>query len=337
MISCSQKEWNGEHGPPSPAREQLDMRIGRFAPEVRDLLGLAARRGPAEKRLADVDARRFQRGDERRLGPGTGPHGEQPGCLVVLEDRSAFGPRKLHRPRDDRGQHLVEIEGRRDRLADLAQGTQLLRRTSQLLEKLHVLDRDRRLGGERGEELDRPVAERIDLEPPEDQDADDPVAHQHRHAQHRAVPTEFPPDRPAVRGIRQHVGNLDDPSLEPDPADERLRTLRHGVALHVLPVLRRAADDERDAVDVTIRLVDVATVGAAQPHGMTHNHLEDGLEPKIRPPDDLEDLAGGRQLLVRLGEFPRELSHARVARDRRFRLSRHGDGPLVRLLPSAPA
>ena len=70
------------------------------------------------------------------------------------------------------------------------------------------------------------------------------------------------------------------------------------------------ADDEGDPVDVAIKLVDVAAVCAAQAHGVTYHRLEDALEPEVRAPDYLKDLAGGRLPLARLGQFALQPSHA---------------------------
>ena len=191
----------------------------------------------------------------------------------------------------------------------------------ELLKELDVPDRDRGLRGERRQKVDRPVAKGIDLESPEDQDSDDAVVDQHRRAEHRAVAAELAPGWPTIDGIGEHVGDLDDAPLEPDAPDERLGTLLHGMALHVLPVLRGTADDEGDPVVVVIKLVDVAAVCAAQAHGVTYHRLEDALEPEARAPDHLEDLAGGRLPLDRLGQFALQPSHAVGIRRHRIRAS----------------
>jgi hypothetical protein len=172
----------------------------------------------------------------------------------------------------------------------------------------------------------------VDLEPPELEDADDALADEHRRPEHRAISAELPPDRKPVDGIGEDVGDLNDAALQPDAADERLRALRHRVTLHVVAVLGTAAEDEGDPVEVAIRLVDVAAVGAGQPHRMAHDRLEHGLEPEVGAPDHLEHLIGGGLLLVRLCEVREELRDPLVARDRRFRLGRHRNGPPVRLL-----
>ena len=94
---------------------------------------------------------------------------------------------------DDRRQHLVEVEARADGLADLAERPQLVDRAREVapallerLEELHVLDRDRALRGEGGDQGDRLVVERLDLVAPQRDDADDALVDEHRHAQQGA-------------------------------------------------------------------------------------------------------------------------------------------------------
>jgi hypothetical protein len=45
---------------------------------------------------------------------------------------------------------------------------------------------------------------------------------------------------------------------------------------------------------------------------VTHDRLEHGLQLELPTPDDGEHLAGGRLLLDRLAQIPRELLDARV-------------------------
>ena len=327
MISCSQRSGTTSIDR-QPARASYSM-CGSlaFQREVRRALWLAARGGAPQEGLVKVDPRRAQSRDELGLGAEARAEVKQPRRLVELKDRAPLRARELHGPRHDRRQHLVEVEARGHRLADLTQRPQLVDRPGQVLEELHVPDRDRGLRGEGRQKVDRPVAERIDLEPPEDQDSDDAVADQHRRAEHRAVPAELAPGGPAVDGISEHVGDLDDAPLQRDPADERLRTLLYGMALHVLPVLPGTADNEGDPVDVALELVDVAAIGAAQPHGVTYDRLEHRLKRKVRVPHQLEDLAGRRLLVDRLGQFALEPSHAVGISCHRIRSSRHREIP----------
>ena len=126
----------------------------------------------------------------------------------ILEDRSSFGIRELHGVRDDRRQHLVEVEARAHCLADLAQTFQLVdgarelpRSQLELLHQVRVPDRDRTLSRERRRDLDLARRERIDFAAPERDDADHLVLAQHRHADDRAEPAEPLRLGPLVLGV----------------------------------------------------------------------------------------------------------------------------------------
>ena len=217
---------------------------------------------PAAARRSQPRARRTSRRcgcaslRSSAIRPGSVPtqvrSANSPRRPVELEDRAALGAGQLRGAGHDRREHLVEVE-----LEDTAWLISPSARSSSTERvspgRADVLDRDRRLRGERVEELDRAVVERIDLEPPQRQHADDSVAREHRRAEHRAVAPELAPDRPPVGGVGEHVGDLHDAALEPDPADERLGPLSDRMARHVLPVLGRAPEHERDPVDVAVR------------------------------------------------------------------------------------
>src|SRR5262249_25167087 len=86
-------------------------------------------------------------------------------------------------------QHGLEIEGGVDRLADLAKRLQLFDRLREfagarlhLVEQPHVLDRDHRLVGEGGEQLDLSVGERAHQTSRQDAHADRRSFAHERHA-----------------------------------------------------------------------------------------------------------------------------------------------------------
>ena len=167
---------------------------------------------------------------------GAGAQHELARRRLELEDRTAVRSRELGRAGDDRRQHLVEIEARADRLADLAERAQLVDglrelplRCSSSWNSSHVLDRDHALRGERRHKLDRPVVERVDLRAPQRDHADDAVVGQHRDAEHRAEPAELARLVPLILRVRGGVGDLHGAPLEPDAAHERPGTLRDGV------------------------------------------------------------------------------------------------------------
>ena len=117
----------------------------------------------ADERLVEADARLPQRG---RRDPSLGAVARAQARTAPSPCRARRSSRR-RRPRarrrgDDRRQHVVDVEARADRLADLAQGPQLVDRARQVpcallqgAEQLDVLDGDRALRRERGEHVDR--------------------------------------------------------------------------------------------------------------------------------------------------------------------------------------
>ena len=94
-------------------------------------------------------------------------------------------------------------------------GAQVLQRLRQFaragldaLEQPHVLDRDRRLVGERRDQLDLLVGERPHLRTGQDQDADRDALAQHRNAENRAVIAQFLRLAQGVFRISLYVGDM---------------------------------------------------------------------------------------------------------------------------------
>ena len=232
-------------------------------------------------------------------------------CGVELEDRAAVGVGQAHRLGDDRRQHLVEVAARADGVADLPERPQLVDRAREvapalleLLEELHVLDRDRALRGEGRGEADRLVVERLDLVAPERDDAEDALVHEHRHAEQGADAAQVAGPVPLVVGVGEHVRDLHRAALQADAADDRARVLRDRPVLDLGAVCVGAAEQVGEAVHVAVEQVDHPRVGAAEPDRVAHDRLEHGLQLELAAPDDVEHLAGGRLLLDRLGSDP---------------------------------
>ncbi len=120
--------------------------------------------------------------------------------LVVLVDAAPVGAGQEVGARHDGRQHRLEVERGADRLADRAQGLQLLdgprevlRACLQLPEQPRVLDRDHRLARERRDELDLLFGEGPDLAPVHHDRADHLALADQRDAE----------DRPDVLGLRR--------------------------------------------------------------------------------------------------------------------------------------
>ena len=143
-------------------------------------------------------------------------------------------------------QHLVEVEARADRLADLAERLELLDLAGQLgaprLQRAHQLDlaqRDRRLGRELVEQPRSPVVERRDLVRHMDEHADDLVVQHHRRAtagcgtrRSAGGPGARTRGRPARRRSAGYAG-------PPRPGPPARPGRGHRVVRDVAPELRR--------------------------------------------------------------------------------------------------
>ena len=175
-------------------------------------------------------------------------------------------------------------------------------------EQLDVLDRDRALRREGGDELDRALVEGGDPVAPQRDDADHLVGGEHRDAEHRAEAAELlRADAARSRDRRARRGSARCCARARPGRPASLRRGRSGVAARWSRYACDAADREREPVDVAVEHVDLAGVGAAQPDGLAQHRLEHRLELERRAPDDVQHLGRGRLALARLGERALEL------------------------------
>ena len=113
------------------------------------------------------------------------------------------------------------------------------------------------------DQLERAIAELVDLLAPQRDDADHLVARQHRHPEHRPEAAELARLVHLVVGVGEHVEDLDGAPLEPDAADQRPGAAGDRHAGEVVAVRLRPADRQRQPVDVVVEHVDLAGVGRA--------------------------------------------------------------------------
>src|SRR5262249_47044677 len=85
----------------------------------------------------------------------------------------------------------------------------------------HVLDRDQRLVGESGDELDLPVRERLDVIALETDDGDHYAVAQQRNPEHGALPADLLGLQHVVLGISQAIRQVNRFSLNRGSADQR--------------------------------------------------------------------------------------------------------------------
>ena len=226
-------------------------------------------------------------------------------ALVVLVDRARLGAGELVGAGDDRPKHRLQVQGRAERLADLAERGELVDGSRervgaglQLGEEPRVLDGDRRLVGEGRQQVDLAVGEGLNLEPADEDHADHhPLAH-HRDREDRAVHLRAVlVVGPTVLGIGLDVGDVHGATLEDGAARRRAPVATDRMARQELEPLARMPVAGHDAVHFVAQLVDHAALGAAQPRRALDQRVEHGLQVEPRAADQLEDLAGRGLLL----------------------------------------
>ena len=118
---------------------------------------------------------------------------------------------------------------------------ELSRARLHLVKQPHVLDRDHRLVGEGGEQLDLLISERLNVEPRRHQDADELPVAQQRHAQHSAVLFQAARLQEGQFGIGVGVRDMDGFASKHHTADDRRPIRCDWMTPHMCDVLRRKA------------------------------------------------------------------------------------------------
>ena len=169
---------------------------------------------------------------------------------------------------------VCEVDSRIHRLADLAERLQLTNRLREfagprlhLVEQPHVLDRNHRLVGEGGDQLDLLVGERPHRLALQDDDSDRRSFAQQGNAQHCANAAHFRLFDHLVAWIGEHVGNLDRFTLRDNAADDRAATRRQRVGLDVGPEVGRVPVSRDLPIGVPLLAIDRGHVRLAKPRG----------------------------------------------------------------------
>src|SRR5258705_9964600 len=242
--------------------------------------------------------------------PVCGPRVKALEGLIDLVDDAAVAGGELDRAADDGRQHGFEVERGADGLADLAQRLQLLHRAGelsgprlQLLEEAHVLDRDHRLVGERGRQVDLLLGERPDFGSPDHDGTDEYALPEHRDAHDRTEASDLLCLELLKLRIGQDVEDVNRLMLETNSPHHRLAS-RAKLASHPeLPELWGGAEECSDAKDLAVESIDVAVGGSAELRGVLDEGIQHRLEIERRTTNHLEDLSGRRLLLERLGQI----------------------------------
>ena len=218
-------------------------------------------------------------------------------------------------------QHLVGVQGRAHRLADLPEGLELLHLGGQLrspgLQRTHQLDlaeRDRRLRREVVQHPHLVVAERRDRVAPHREDAHHLVAQHHRRREERAVPGESLEVLPAVLGITPARPRSAGSACRPPPGRQARPAALDGV-VRDLPAVRPRESPRssgRAGRHLASAQEELRGVGAAQAGGAIDDLVEDlrrvggrsrrapAGSPRWRPPARGRRSAPGRGLSLPL-------------------------------------
>lgn len=231
-----------------------------------------------------MDADALQGLEDLGCRPGCGSDAEQSAVGVVVDERPAIGSGQLDRVGDDELEHLVRIEARAHRVADLREGLELLHSASQLggprrqgSEQLDVADGQRPLRRERGEQRVRSLVEGRDRRAPHEQDADDLVADQHRSAHDRPVTPDALEVRQGVVRVGQDVVDLLGHPVDADTPDEGGSVTVHRPRGGQLEEVLRHASGPHELVATVALEVDLGRVGPAQGPGALHDGVEDDV------------------------------------------------------------
>ena len=149
-------------------------------------------------------------------------------------------------------EHLLEIAVPRgkprfgvkhdDAIAHIVEGdAQLGLAVAQLVEQPRVLDRDHRLIGEAGGQLDLLVGEGPDHLPINRDCADQCLLAQQRNAEQRAVADDLLSFQIRIFWVLQHIGDVDRSTLQHNPAARSAAVGSEGMSDHEFLCLRRKA------------------------------------------------------------------------------------------------
>jgi hypothetical protein len=238
------------------------------------------------------------------------PRGRPEELTVEAEDERPLGVAQPDGVLGQRVEHGLQVERRAaDDLEHLARRGLLLQGLGevgvlglQLAEEARVLDGDRGLVGERGDEVDLLAGERADLRPPHEQHTDQHVLPEHRDGQRGPVATDLPRLVQLELGIGEDVGEVHHPVLEGGPPDHGAPAGADHVPPPVLGVLGAGPVLRDEAEHRAVEPGDQRPLGPGQAGGVLDESLEHGLEVEGRAADRLEHFAGRRLLLQALGE-----------------------------------
>src|SRR5262249_9415703 len=204
--------------------------------------------------------------------------------------------------RVERGAQLVAHAREELRLV-LARQLQLAALVLDLVEQPHVLDRDRSLVGERLDQRNLFVSERLNLRLDETNDALWNSFAEHRDSKHRPKRKHFLRLGECVFGVCPDVDYLHRAAFEQSSAHRGSTASADGGTLPKLQKFRRYIMRGHRVARIAVVTENHSSCCAAEPDSRTQESIEHGLQIEGRAADDLEHVGGGGLLLQRLAQF----------------------------------
>jgi hypothetical protein len=171
------------------------------------------------------------------------------------------------------------------------------------VEQPHILDRDHRLVGEGGHQVNLILRKRSHRGSYQRDHTDRGVLSQERHTKHGAEMTKPHSFRQSVFRISVNIGDVNDPGLESSSPRQRSSSDRNWMLFEILFEFARVAVIGGKTIDLAIAQEKKGAICLAQPGPRFDQRVEHNLEIKGRAADDLEHVGGGGLLLQRFAQL----------------------------------
>src|SRR5262249_33226714 len=186
--------------------------------------------------------------------------------------------------------------------------TELARARLHLVEQPHVLDRNHRLVGKSGHQLDLFVGERPHFTHGEDDDPKELALPEHRNSQQGPIDVwriirMRGISSIRVLGISSHIFDMNRPTLESGARSGGVPSGSKRSAREELSALRGHIESSDQIKELTIEAEDECLIRLAEPRRRLDERIEHSLQVEGGVADYLEHVGGGGLLLQRLAQL----------------------------------
>src|SRR5215831_2683650 len=236
---------------------------------------------------------------------------------IVAENHAVLGTANAHGILQQRLKDALEVEhGSADGLEYLGRGSLLPQRFTQflgarlhLVEQAHVLDRDQRLVGESGDELDLPVRERLDVIALETDDGDHYAVAQQRNPEHRAIAADLLGLQHVVLGISQAIRQVNRFSLNRGSADQRAASRSYRMLKEVFDIVSPDVVGPHQVVFAVLQLEEKGMFRLAQARRCLQDGINYWLQLVGRARNDVEHVTDRSLIVERFLDLARARLH----------------------------